>query len=129
MVDTIGFNGRNGNVSEKMHISEKMHLDKDGYLIDEMTLDDPATFIAPYAVTYRYKRATSAEGQELMEYVCEVDPANLIAYEEEQKKEGRASTYDPAWSAASFDHPDTMANFKPLAVGASSAPAKPAEKR
>ena len=105
VVDTIGFNGRNNRVSEKMHIAEKIFLDKEGYLVDEMTLDDPVNFTEPYHVRYRYKRADKGVASELMEYVCEVDPANLVAFEAEQKAAGLPSDYDPAWSAASFSNP------------------------
>ena len=105
VVDTVGLNGRNNRVSEKMHISEKIFLDKDGYLIDEMTLDDPVNYTAPYQVRYRYKRAEPGVASEVMEYVCEVDPANLVAFEAEQKAAGLPSDYDPAWSAASFSAP------------------------
>jgi hypothetical protein len=115
LVDTIGFNGRNGNVSEKMHITERMHLDKEGYLIDDMTLDDPTTYTEPYHVSYRYRRASGQEGSELMEYVCEVDPANLFAFEAEQKAAGRSSVYDPAWAVEAFAKPDTAAAVATLA--------------
>ncbi|MEO6376446.1 MAG: hypothetical protein ABIO37_00360 [Caulobacteraceae bacterium] len=105
VVDTIGFNGRNNRVSEKMHITEKLFLDKEGYLVDEMTLDDPVNYTEPYHVRYRYKRAPEGVASEVMEYVCEVDPANLVAFEAEQKAAGLASDYDPAWSAAAFSNP------------------------
>lgn len=105
VVDTIGFNGRNNRVSEKMHISEKIFLDKEGYLIDEMIQDDPVNFTEPYHVRYRYKRAEPGVASEVMEYVCEVDPANLFAFEAEQKAAGLPSEYDPAWSAAAFSNP------------------------
>ncbi|HVY34661.1 MAG TPA: hypothetical protein VG960_09600 [Caulobacteraceae bacterium] len=103
-VDTIGFNGRNPNVSEQMHMTEKLYL-KDSYLFDEMTLDDPLTYVTPYKVTYRYKRAEPGVASEVMEYVCEVDIANLVAYEAEQKAAGRPSDFDPAWAAQNFSSP------------------------
>lgn len=106
LVDTIGFNGRNNRVSEKMHTTEKMYLDKEGYLHDELTMNDPVNFIAPYTVHYRYKKAQGVEASEVMEYVCEVDPANLFAFEQEQKAAGLASDYDPAWSAQAFSAPE-----------------------
>jgi hypothetical protein len=109
VVDTIGFNGRSQNVSEKMHMSERIYLDKDGYLHDDMTQVDPDVFTAPYKTTYRYKRAEGLEANEVMEYVCEVDPNNLVAYEAEQKAAGRVSEYDPAWAAEAFSRPDTTA--------------------
>ena len=109
VVDTIGFNGRSQNVSEKMHMSEKIYLDKDGFLHDDITMDDPDTYAKPYTATYRYKRAKGQEANEVMEYVCEVDPANLVAFEQEQKAAGLASTYDPAWSAEAFAKPATAA--------------------
>jgi hypothetical protein len=104
-VDTIGFNGRNHNVSEKTHITEKIYLDKEGYLVDELTQEDPLTYAEPRKATYRYKRAQGQEANEVMEYVCEVDPANLFAFEQEQKAAGRASDFDQAWSAYVFSHP------------------------
>jgi hypothetical protein len=109
MVDTVGFNGRNQNVSEKMHMKEKFYLDKDGYLWDEMTLEDPDTYTGIHTMKYRYKRAVGPEANEVMEYVCEVDPTNLVAYEKEQLAEGRKSETDPAWAAEAFSKPDTDA--------------------
>jgi hypothetical protein len=107
VVDTIGFNGRNNRVSEKMHITERMFTEESGkYLVDELTLDDPVNYTQPYHVRYRYKRAEGQEASEVMEYVCEVDPANLVAFEAEQKAAGLPSDYDPAWSAAAFAKPD-----------------------
>lgn len=108
MVDTIGFNGRNAHVSEKMHISEKIFLEN-GFLVDEMILDDPATYAQPYHIRYRYKRAEGVEASELMEYVCEVDPANLFAYEAEQKAAGRPSEFDPSWAASGYINPAATA--------------------
>lgn len=104
MVDTIGFNGRNNRVSDKMHIAEKIFLEN-GYLVDELTLDDPVNYTEPYHVRYRYKRAEGQEANEVMEYVCEVDPANLVAFEAEQKAAGLPSDYDPAWAASAFSNP------------------------
>jgi len=103
-VDTIDFNGRNQNVSSQMHITEKLYLDGK-YLFDEMTLDDPLTYAAPYTVTYRYKRAEGQDASEVMEYVCEVDTANLVAFEAEQKAAGRPSDFDPAWAAQLYTEP------------------------
>jgi hypothetical protein len=105
LVDTIGFNGRNNRVSNKMHITEKMYLDKEGYLHDELTLDDPVNYTTPYKIHYRYKKAPPGEASEVMEYVCEVDPANLFSFEAEQKAAGLPSDYDPAWSAKAFSEP------------------------
>ena len=112
MVDTIGFNGRNHNVSEKMHITEKIYLDG-AYLIDELTEDDPVNFAEPHHVKYRYKRAEGQEASEVMEYVCEVDPANLVAFEQEQKAAGRSSDFDPAWAASGFSNPAAVAAAEP----------------
>jgi hypothetical protein len=121
IVDTIGFNGRSealvidhkggmaAPVSEKMHMIEKIYLDKEGYLHDDITMDDPVSFTAPYTGRYRYKRAVGKEANELIDYVCEVDPANLFAFEKEQKDAGVASTYDPAWSIEAFAKPDSAA--------------------
>jgi hypothetical protein len=110
-VDTIGFNGRNNRVSEKMHITEKLYLEPDGHLVDEMTLDDPETYAEPYHVRYRYKKIESGEGAEVMEYVCEVDPANLLAFEKEQAEAGRPSDFDPSWSALSMAQPTLNASL------------------
>ena len=111
LVDTIGFNGRNNRVSEKMHITEKLYLEPDGHLVDEMTLNDPETYVEPYHVRYRYKKIESGEGAEVMEYVCEVDPANLFAFEKEQADAGRASDFDPSWSALSMADPTVNARL------------------
>ena len=106
LVDTIGFNGRNNRVSTEMHITEKIFLEEGGkYLVAELTLNDPVNYTEPYKVRYRYKKVEDGPGAELMEYVCEVDPANLVAFEAEQKAAGLPSDYDPAWSAASFSNP------------------------
>jgi hypothetical protein len=65
-------------------------------------------------VTYRYKRAEGQEASEVMEYVCEVDPANLFAFEQEQKAAGRPSDFDPAWAASAFSNPtSTLAQAAP----------------
>jgi hypothetical protein len=116
MVDTIGLNGRSHNVSDKAHITEKIFLEN-GYLVDELTQEDPVNFTEPHHVRYRYKRAEGQEANEVMEYVCEVDPANLFAFEAEQKAAGRPSDFDPAWAASGFSHPAL----------ASTAPAKAAK--
>jgi hypothetical protein len=105
MVDTVGFNGRNHNVSEKAHITEKIYLDKDGYLFDELTQEDPVNLMEPHTTKFRYKKAVGQEASEVMEYVCEVDPANLVAFEAEQKAAGRPSEFDPAWAASGFSNP------------------------
>jgi hypothetical protein len=105
VVDTIGFNGRAQRVSEKMHITERIRLDKGGFLVNEMTLEDPNIYTQPYKTSYRYRRVTEGEGADLIEYVCEVDPANLFAYEAEQKAAGRPSTFDPAWAAQLYKNP------------------------
>lgn len=108
VVDTIGLNGRLPRVSEKMHITERIFLEADGkHLVDEIQLDDPETYAEPYHVRYRYKRVDSGPGAELMEYVCEVDPANLFAFEKEQADAGKPSNFDPAWSALAMAKPDS----------------------
>jgi hypothetical protein len=109
VVDTVGFNDRQPRVTPKTHITERIHLEADGHLVDEMVVDDPAIYQEPYHLKYRYK-PVSGEGAELMEYVCEVDPANLVAFEREQQEAGRASSFDPAWSAAVFAHPAPAQN-------------------
>ena len=79
VVDTIGFNGRQPRVSKDMHISEKIRLTDGGkYMVDEMTLADPATYTRPVTQAFRYRRL--AEGEELMEYICEVIPEDLNAF-------------------------------------------------
>jgi hypothetical protein len=143
VVDTVGFNGRsdvlmilaaNGptveaggigaawTVSEKLHLIEKIYLDKDGYLHDDITMEDPATLAEPYTAKYRYKRAHGREANEVMEYVCEVDPANLNAFEREQKDAGLASTNDPAWAIEGFTKPASSAATATLAPSASPPP-------
>lgn len=113
-VDTVGFNGRVNHVSTKMHMTEKYYLDG-AYLMMEMTQEDPETYTQPYTTKYRFKRAEPGPASELMEYVCEVDPANLFAYETEQRAENRPSEFDPAWAAKAFSEPapkDTAASIK-----------------
>jgi hypothetical protein len=107
VVDTIAFNGRQPRVSEKMHITERIFLEPDKqHLVDELVLDDPANYAEPYHLRYRYKRVDSGPGAELMEYVCEVDPANLFAFEKEQAAAGKPSNFDPAWSATAMAEPN-----------------------
>lgn len=78
VVDTVGFNGRTLNVSDKMHMVEKIRLDNAGKtLVDEITMDDPATYTKPYTITYRYTKL--AQTEPLMEYYCEVLPDALAA--------------------------------------------------
>ena len=78
IVDTIGFNGRTLNVSDKMHMVEKIRLDNGGKtLVDEITMDDPVTYTKPYTLTYRYTKL--ARSEPLMEYYCEVVPESLAA--------------------------------------------------
>jgi hypothetical protein len=109
VVDTVGFNGRVQNVSEKMRMTERFHLEPNGDLINEMTLDDPVTYTQPHRLTNRYRRAQGEEAQEVMEYVCEVDPANLFAYEAEQKAAGRPSNFNPNWAIAGYKDPASVA--------------------
>ena len=119
VVDTIGFNGRQPNVSEKMHITERIHLTEAGkYLVDDLTLDDPATYTEPYHISYRYKRAEGQEASELMEYVCEVDPANLFAFESEMKAAGLPSDMDSSWTVEAFNHPAPKGEDAPKPVAA-----------
>ncbi|MCI3135185.1 hypothetical protein [Phenylobacterium aquaticum] len=96
VADTIALNGRLPRTSPKTHITERIFLEDGGkHLVDELVVEDPDVYAEPYHLRYRYKRVESGEGAELMEYVCEVDPANLFAYEREQKEAGRPSDFDP----------------------------------
>ena len=114
VVDTVGLNGRGGRTSEKTHITEHMYLEPDGkHLVDELVIDDPSIYLEPYHLSYRYKKVDSGPGSEVMEYVCEVDPANLFAFEKEQKDAGRPSDFDPSWSAAAMATPTLNAQLKP----------------
>ncbi len=129
VVDTIGLNGRNPNISVKMHITERIHKEQNGNLVDEMTLDDPNIYTQPYTVTIRYQRQTSQEATELQEYACEVDPNNLFAYEAEQKAAGRPSEFNPGWAAANYNNPASVAAAEAggsAAAAAAPAPAHPA---
>ena len=91
-VDTIGFNDRyanlfNANVAAlrtpALHITEKIKLtDSGAYMLDVMTLDDPNVFAHPFTVTYRYRRLPETDGP--IEYVCEVERAQLDALEDQQ---------------------------------------------
>ncbi|HVY35043.1 MAG TPA: hypothetical protein VG960_11560 [Caulobacteraceae bacterium] len=110
LVDTVGFNGRNQNISEKMHITEKIYLDKkSGELVDEMVLDDPNIYTQPYHITNRYRRAEGQEANELQEYACEIDPNNLFAYLAEQKAAGRQTDFNPGWAASNYNDPASVA--------------------
>ncbi len=115
VVDTIGFNGRNRNVSEKAHITEKIFIQGD-HLIDELTQEDPMNLMEPHHIRYEYERAKGQEANEVMEYVCEVDPANLFAFEQEQKAAGRASEFGPAWAASGFSNPTAPVVQGPVAA-------------
>ena len=89
VVDTIGFNDRdafdfNFNPPVKrtasLHVVEHFTLEKSGKeLVDAMTLDDPLTFVTPAKVTYRYRKLAKDAG--LMEYVCEVDAAEISRFD------------------------------------------------
>lgn len=86
VVDTIGFNDRFavffGGVrrTTTTHVTERLHLEQDGkVLINEMTVEDPATFTAPVTQTFRYNRLP--RDAEYMEYVCEVDLDALQRFE------------------------------------------------
>lgn len=110
LVDTVGLNGRNQNISEKMHITERIYLDKKtGDLVDEMVLDDPDIYAQPYHITNRYRRAVGQEANELQEYACEVDPNNLFAYLAEQKAAGHETEFNPAWTASNYNDPASVA--------------------
>ena len=109
MVDTVGFNGRNQNITEKMHITERFHLEKDGVLVDDMTLDDPNIYTQPYTITTRYRRAEGQEANELQEYACEIDPNNLFAFLAEQKAAGRQTDFNPGWAASNYNDPASVA--------------------
>jgi hypothetical protein len=89
VVDTIGLNDRDAfdfnftppvKRTASLHIIERMSLAEGGQqLIDEMTLDDPLTFVKPATVTYRYRKLPKDSG--LMEYVCEVDVGEINRFD------------------------------------------------
>jgi hypothetical protein len=91
-IDTIGFNDRYANLfnagvpvlrTPALKVTEKIRLTDDGkYMQDVMTLDDPNVFTHPFTVTYRYRRLPETDGP--LEYVCEVDRAQLDALEDQQ---------------------------------------------
>lgn len=92
MVDTIGFNDRFANLfnaaaqvprSKDLHIREVIYTTQNGgFLVDEMTLDDPTVFTRPFTLTYRYRKLPA--DSEVMESVCEVDPQLLAQFEADQ---------------------------------------------
>jgi hypothetical protein len=88
VVDTIGTNGRarpiNGYVSgavtsgvdtaprlpasEQLHVTERIRLVGDGqYLEDEITVDDPKTYLRPWTVKRYWQRRSDID---LQEYAC-----------------------------------------------------------
>jgi len=88
VVDTIGTNGRarpiNGYVSgavtsgvdtaprlpasEQLHVTERIRLVGDGqYLEDEITVDDPKTYLKPWTVKRYWQRRSDID---LQEYAC-----------------------------------------------------------
>jgi hypothetical protein len=89
VVDTIGFNDEDAfdfnfdppvRRTETLHLTERFSLAAGGkVLVDQMTLDDPKVFTRPVTATYRYDRRPRDEG--LMEYVCEVDPKAMMAFD------------------------------------------------
>jgi len=95
VVETIGFN--DGDAldfnfdptvfrTESLHVTEVWTLEDGGrILVDEMTLDDPKTFVRPVNVTYRY--AKRAKDEALMEKVCDVDTKALNAFEKAYPRE------------------------------------------
>ena len=77
VVDTIGFNDR-GELfegvprTETTHIVERFRLTGDGKsLIDQMTIDDPATFVSPWRFEMKFDRLPP--DTERLEAVCEPD--------------------------------------------------------
>jgi hypothetical protein len=95
VVDTIGFNGRQPRVSTRMHMVERFRLIDGGrYLVDEITLDDPATYTHPFTLSYRYRRLP--EENEVMEYICEVVPEDLSAYLAEKPLPAAKAEASPA---------------------------------
>jgi len=83
-VDTVGLNGMHPRTTEKTHITERFELLEGGrYLRDEITIEDPAVYTRPYVISYRYRRV--ADDAEAMEYVCDVDAQEVIAYDARTK--------------------------------------------
>jgi hypothetical protein len=91
-VDTKGFNDRFANLfnagiaavrTPALHITEKFRLTESGkFMEDIMTLDDPNVFTHPFTITYRYRRLPETDVP--IEYVCDVDRAQLDALEDQQ---------------------------------------------
>ena len=79
VVDTVGFEPRSNRLnlaglshSQKLHITERIHLEENGQVLyDDMTFEDPDTFVRPWTSTYKYFRMDSKS--ESMEALCEVD--------------------------------------------------------
>ena len=72
VVDTIGVKDnvrfQNAPHSPAMRIKERIHLVSPDVLLDEVTIEDPATLEQPWKVNYAYRRMPNYA---LLEYVCE----------------------------------------------------------
>jgi len=60
--------------SANMRLKERFHSPKPGILVDEITIDDPMAYIAPWTITKRYRYRPELN---LEEYVCEENNRNV----------------------------------------------------
>ncbi len=94
VIDTVGFNGRGGRITEKGHIVERAYMtDKGKYLVIETTLEDPQLYTQPFTYKTRYARQTG-EAAEMIEYGCEVIQEKLESYNAALRKIG-VTPYEP----------------------------------
>ncbi len=74
--------------TEALHITEVWTLENGGkMLVDQMTLDDPKTFVRPVTVTYRYAKRPRTET--LLEKPCDVDAKALLDFEKTYPRENK----------------------------------------
>ena len=74
VVDTVGFNDkswfdfRGHPHTERLHTVERYRRTNTNTLVNEITIDDPGAYSAPFTVTFS---AVLKPGDELMEYICQ----------------------------------------------------------
>lgn len=54
--------------SKEMHVKERIFLGTDGFLRDELTVEDPVFLEKPWSFTFGYRRRPNYQ---LLEYICE----------------------------------------------------------
>jgi len=91
VVDTIGIRGDTSfdaspmTHSDQMTVMERIRLKDAKTLIDEIVVNDPGAFTAPWKVTRTYRRG--GPGAQIMEYVCEENNRDIFLPGQNQKGE------------------------------------------